>query len=85
MQDAADIGEVLLDERPVQAELGHEHGVLLRVDAALSEFVDDYRHAVQVWLLQKAVQQRRLAAAEEAGEHRHWHPLAGPCIRREQG
>jgi hypothetical protein len=41
------------------------------VDADLAELVDDHRVALAVTFGQDAVEQRRLARAEIAGEHRH--------------
>ena len=43
------------------------------VDADLAELVLDHRDALAVVLLEDAVEQRGLAAAEEAGEDRHRH------------
>jgi hypothetical protein len=43
------------------------------VDADLAELVLDHRDALAVVFLEDAVQQRRLARAEKAGEDRHRH------------
>ena len=65
---AADAAVVHLDD--LFARILHQQ---LVVDAGLAEFVFDDGDALAVLLLEDAVEQRRLAAAEEAGEYGHRH------------
>jgi hypothetical protein len=61
------------------ASVGEQHRVLARlrdevvVDADRAELVDDHRGTGKIRQAQQRVDQRRLAAAKEAGEHRHRH------------
>jgi hypothetical protein len=80
LQRAEDADEIAA-HGAADAAVIHLHDLLVAglddvvVDPDLAELVLDHRDALAMILLQDAVQQRGLAAAEEPGEDRHRHHL----------
>ena len=61
--------------------LAHEIGV----DVDLAHVVDDDRDLEPVAVVQDVIEQRRLAGAEKAGQHRHRQAAIDMCRRSNSG
>src|SRR5690606_6986295 len=78
-------------DRAAHAAVAHLEQLLIglddeiAVDAGLAELVDDDRIAAAMILRQDAVQQRRLAGPEIAGQPRGWDAIAHGASTRRRG